>query len=65
MAHKRQLEKEAAIRKMVNKMSSKKKYTMDWIFQTVGKQFFMEPKTVEHIIYGQYDKRRNRKHEKS
>lgn len=42
-------------------MSKKRKYTMDYIFITVGKRFYLEPKTVEHIIYGQYEKRRLKK----
>ena len=70
MAHKLQIEKEEAIKKMVNKMVKQKKFTMEYVFKTVGEKFFLMPNTIEHIMYGQYDKRRNKeikpkKHEKA
>ena len=56
----RQLQKEEAIKQAFQKHRAEKKYRDEYIYELIAAQYFLKAATVEHIVWGEYDRRRRR-----
>ncbi len=59
MGRDRQLQKETAIRELYDKLLGEGKYRTDYILREVAARFYISERTVEAILWGEYDKRRS------
>lgn len=58
-----QLKREADIKALYLQLKSEKKYSDDYILETVGEKFYLGPKTVSRIVWGEYDYLRRKRAE--
>lgn len=55
-----QIRREEKIKQAYAKLKKQNKYTPAYIFTELRKQFDLSERTIEAIIYGEYDARRNK-----
>ncbi len=59
-----QLRKEQSIKEAFNKLYNERtkkgtrKYTVDFILEQLEPVYFLSPRTIQSIVFGEYDKRR-------
>ena len=58
-----QLKREADIKALYLQLKAEKKFSDDYILATVGEKFYLQPKTVSRIIWGEYDYTRQKRAE--
>lgn len=56
-----QLQKEENIRKRFKSLAAQKKYSLDYMLEMIASEFYLSTRTIQAIIYGEYEKRREKK----
>ncbi|WP_035565984.1 hypothetical protein [Hymenobacter sp. IS2118] len=56
-----QLKREADIKALYLQLKSEKKFSDDYILDTVGAKFYLAPKTISRIVWGEYDYKRQKR----
>lgn len=55
-----QQKKEEKIKQRFAQLTKPNKYTLDFIFTKLSEEFLLSPRTLQAIVGGEYDKRRQR-----
>jgi hypothetical protein len=59
-----QIKREQQIKEEFSRLKKPNKYTTDYILAKLRDKYFLEPRTLEAIIFGEYDRRREKQSDK-